>query len=323
MFAAKLVAPKQFELIEKAVPDIEKAPPGSIIVKTKRATICGSDLPYFLGVHEPTRHMAPECFPAHECVGVVAASNSEKFKIGDAVMSQPDFFTGLGQYYLARDWRSVHVPNDGNWNQWVVSQPLGTVIWGMRKVGALFHQTVVLLGQGAIGLLATQMVANLGARTIIAVDPHQYRLDISAATGATHTLTNTDESLFKAVDEIVKGQDVDLVIEAVGHQKATINTAIHLVKNGGTILAYGVPDEDVYPIRYGELFRKNVRLITTVTATDMPRDFELAVQYIKNGRVNVRPFVTHEFPFNRLQEAFELFRERRDGVIKVMINYDE
>ncbi|MBI1802196.1 MAG: zinc-binding dehydrogenase, partial [Chloroflexi bacterium] len=129
--------------------------------------------------------------------------------------------------------------------------------------------------------------------------------------------------LYSAVNEIVKGQGADLVVEAVGHQKETLNTAIRLVKHSGTILAFGVPDENVYPILYSELFRKNAHLITTVTATDMPKDFALAVQLIKTGRINVTPFVTHEFPFSRLKEAFDLFHERRDGVIKVMINYDQ
>jgi threonine dehydrogenase-like Zn-dependent dehydrogenase len=70
------------------------------------------------------------------------------------------------------------------------------------------------------------------------------------------------------------------------------------------------------------LFRKNARLLPSVIATDMPKDFALALQYLKSGRVKVENFVTHEFPFRRLQDAFELFSQRRDGVIKVMINYD-
>ncbi len=320
MFAAKLVPPRQFEYLDCAAPQIESAPPNSIIVRTRRATICGSDAPYFLGV---TRARDNACFPAHECVGEVVASNSALFKCGDTVMSQPDRFRGLAEFYLARDSHSVHIPNDGNWNKWVMCQPLGTVLWAMRKVGALFHQQVVVLGQGAIGLFATQMCANLGARTIIAVDPIKSRLNLAARTGATHTLEPADESLFDAVAQIVGEAGVDLVIEAVGHHTKTINTAIRLVKHGGTILALGLPDAEIYPVHYNELFRKNAGLLPSVTASDMPKDFALALQYLQSGRVSVEKFVTHEFPFRRLQEAFELFCQRRDGVIKVMINYDQ
>ncbi len=319
MFAAKLSAPRHFEIIDKPAPDIRAAPPDSIIVRTRRATICGSDVAYYLGV---TPAFAPDSFPAHECVGDVIASNSPRFKIGDAVMAQPHLFQGLAEFYLARDSHAVHIPNDGDWKKWIMCQPLGTVLWGMRKIGPLFHQRVVVLGQGAIGLFATQMGANLGARVIIAVDPIQHRREIAARVGATHTIAETNESLYNAVAKIVGDAGVDLVIEAVGHQTETINTAIRLVKHSGAILALGVDDQDVYPILYHELFRKNARLIPSVTATDMPKDFALAVQYIQNRRVNVEGLATHEFPFARVQDAFELFSQRRDNVIKVMINYD-
>ncbi len=320
MFAAKLIAPRQFEFFERPAPQIVDAPPNSIIVQTRRATICGSDVPFYLGTTF-VRPYAEECFPAHECVGEVIASNSPLFKPGDAVMSQPHLFMGLAQFFLARDSYTVPIPNDGNWNKWIMCQPLGTVIWAMRKVGALFHQQVVVVGQGAIGLFATQMCAILGARTIIAVDPIASRLKISARTGATHTLTQMDESLFPAVAEIVGQEGVDLVVEAVGHQTETLNTAIRLVKHSGAILALGLPDDETYPVRYHELFRKNARLIPSVTATDMPKDFALALRYIQSGRVTVDNLVTHEFPFRCLQDAFELFSQRSDGVIKVMINY--
>jgi len=320
MFAAKLIAPRRFEIFDAPAPRIEDSPPNSIIVRTRRATICGSDVPYFLGVTPAWDH---ECFPAHECVGEVIASNSSQFQRGDTVMAIPDRYRGLAEFYIARDAHAVHIPNDGAWNKWVLCQPLGTVLWAMRKVGALFHQQVVILGQGAIGLFATQMCASLGARTIIAVDPIVSRLNIAARTGATHTLEQTDESLFDAVAQIVGKDGVDLVVEAVGHGADALNTAIRLVKHGGTILALGVPDEEIYPLHYNELFRKNARLLPSVTATDMPKDFALAVQYLQSGRVSVENFVTHEFPFRRLQDAFELFSQRRDGVLKVIINCDQ
>lgn len=323
MLAAKLVGPKTFQMIDMPPPDIETAPPGSIVVRTRRATTCGSDMPYFLGVYPESRHMAPEAFPAHECVGEVVASTSPHFHPGDTVMAEPDRFAGLGQFYLARDKRTTLIPSDGDWNRWVMCQPLGTVIWGFRHISTLFHQNVVVLGQGGIGLFCTQMAACLGARNIIVVDPIEHRRSVALATGATHAMSMLDDSeLARAVDDLAGGHGVDTVIEAVGHQTATVNTAIRLVKHGGTILAFGVPDVAVYPINYSELFRKNVRLVTTVTSPDYPREFELGVEYIRRGLINVKPFITHEFPFSRVGEAYELFASRRDNVIKVMINYD-
>lgn len=322
MFAAKLIAPKTFKMIEMPAPDITTAPPNSIIVKTHRATTCGSDMPYFLGTYPESAHMAPAAFPAHECVGEVVASNSERFRIGDTVMAQPDAFTGLGEYYMARANFTTHIPSDGDWNKWVMCQPLGTVIWGFRHINTLFHQNVVILGQGGMGLFCTQMAACMGARKIIVVDPIQHRLNIAAGLGATHTLRITDDiELGKAVQEIVGKDGVDTVFEVVGHQTKTVNTAIHLVKYGGTILGFGVPDQNIYPINYHDLFRKNVRFITTVSPADYPKDFELGVEYIRRGLISVKDYVTHEFPFHQVADAYSLFSSGQDNVIKVMVNY--
>jgi threonine dehydrogenase-like Zn-dependent dehydrogenase len=124
------------------------------------------------------------------------------------------------------------------------------------------------------------------------------------------------------VSKITDGRGPDLVIEAVGHQTDTLNTAIKLVKHSGVILAFGVPDLDSYPILYNELFRKNARLAPTVSSPDYPREFELAIQYIQSGRIRVDGIVTHELPFSRLKEAFDLFADHKDEAIKVMINYE-
>ncbi|MCA1554787.1 MAG: zinc-binding dehydrogenase, partial [Chloroflexi bacterium] len=270
------------------------------------------------------RHMAPDAFPAHECVGEVVATTSDKFHAGDTVMAQPDQFTGLGQFYLARDKHTTLIPDDGDWNRWVMCQPLGTVIWGFRHLSTLFHQNVVVLGQGGIGLFCTQLAACLGARNIIVVDPIEHRRNVALSLGATHALGMTDDlDLAYAVEQIVGKHSVDTVIEAVGHQTGTVNTSIKLIKYGGTVLAFGVPDQAVYPINYSELFRKNVHFVTTVTSPDYPKEFELAVEYIKRGLINVRPFITHEFPFSQVAEAYELFASRRDNVIKVLLNYDQ
>jgi threonine dehydrogenase-like Zn-dependent dehydrogenase len=324
MFAAKLVAPKKFEMVEIPAPDIETAPPDSIVVRTRRATTCGSDMPYFLGIYPESRHMSPVAFPAHECVGEVVATTSSRFHVGDTVMAQPDAFTGLGQFYLARAKNTTLIPNDGDWNKWVMCQPLGTVIWGFRHLGTLFHQNVVILGQGGMGLFCTQLAACMGARKIIVADPIEHRVKVGASLGATHTFTTTNaDELAKGVESIVGKEGVDTVFEVVGHQTETVNTAIRLVKYGGAVLGFGVPDVEVYPVNYQELFRKNVRFITTVSSPDYPREFELGVEYIRRGLVKVDQYVTHEFPFSQAAEAYELFATRRDNVIKVVVNYDK
>ena len=54
---------------------------------------------------------------------------------------------------------------------------------------------------------------------------------------------------------------------------------------------------------------------------DFRRDFPLAMQWISEGRIDVSPIITHRYPLAKLQEAFELFRDRTEGAIKVIVNF--
>ena len=127
-----------------------------------------------------------------------------------------------------------------------MSQPLGTVVWACRKLGNIINQDVVIIGQGPMGLLITHMISNLGAKNIITTDLVDFRLEVSKQMRATHTVNSANEDVVDAVKEITDGKMADLVIEVVGHQTETINTCLQLLKRGGTLLAFGVPDDEVY-----------------------------------------------------------------------------
>lgn len=84
----------------------------------------------------------------------------------------------------------------------------------------------------------------------------------------------------------------DLIVEVVGHQTGTINQCLDLAKRGGTILAFGVPGKDIYNFRFSDFFRKNIRLIGSVTP-DVQNDFPLAMDMITQRRIDVSPIITH------------------------------
>ena len=96
---------------------------------------------------------------------------------------------------------------------------------------------------------------------------------------ATHTVNAAKEDLVAAVAEITDGRMADLVIEVVGHQTETINQCLQLLKRGGTLLAFGVPDDEVYDFHFADFFRKNLQFIGSV-GPDAPNDFPLAMDMI-------------------------------------------
>ena len=321
MKAVQIVGPRRVEVIETQRPDIVGAPDGSILIKTVRASLCGSDLPMFALDYAEPNYPFPPGAPIHECIGVIAESKSQHFKPGDEVLAVPRGSGGLAEYYLSHELNAVPLPEFDDKNRILMAQPLGTVIYACRKLGSLLNQDAVVVGQGPIGLLVTHLLSNLGARSVIATDLLDYRLEVSKQMRATHTINASKQDPVAAVAEITEGRMADLVFEVVGHQTETVNHALDLVKRDGTVVAFGVPDQAMYDFHFGAFFRKNVRFISSV-GPEAWIDYALALDMIVQGRIDVSPIITHTLPVDEAQRGFELFHNKEDGAIKVQFDFD-
>ena len=200
-------------------------------------------------------------------------------------------------------------------------QPLGTVVWAFRKLPNILLKDAVVVGQGPMGLLFTHALSNAGAKTVIAMDRLDYRLEVSKRMRATHTVNVDREDPAEAVKRITDGRMADLVFEVVGHQQGTISLCLDLAKRGGTVMAFGVPDDPTYQFDYAKIIRQNLTLIGSI-GPDVQNDFPMAMDMIVQGRVNVAPIITHRLPFDGVQKGFEMFVNRTDGAIKVVLDYD-
>ena len=102
----------------------------------------------------------------------------------------------------------------------------------------------------------------------------------------------------------------------------TINLAMTLARRLGTVLCFGVPDREYYDgFAYFEMSRNNLSLISSVGPNVVP-NFTMARDLIAQGRIDVAPLVTHVLPFGQIQRVFELFVDRKDGAIKVVLDYE-
>ena len=321
MKAAQIVAPRQIEMIDIDRPDISSDPEGTVLIKNHMNAICGTDMPSFVLEHPADAYPLSPGMTIHECIGVVAASKSDRFKEGDAVLALPGRPGGLSEYFVANEAVTVPLVDFERKDCILMSQPLGTVIWACSKLGNLLNQDVVVVGQGPMGLLFTHLVSNLGAKTVIATDLVDFRLGAAKQMRATHTINAAEVDPVAAVEQITDGRMADLVFEVVGHQTKTINQCMDMVKRDGTILAFGVPDEPTYPFGFGDLFRKNIRLIGSV-GPDAQNNFPLAMDMISQGRIDVSPMITHRLPFTEVQRGFELSLYKKDEAIKIVLEYD-
>ena len=185
---------------------------------------------------------------------------SDKFKVGDEVLALPRYIGGLSEYFLSDESVTVPLTDFPRKDCILMSQPLGTVIWACRKLPNLLNLDTVVVGQGPMGLLFTHMLSNLGARTVITTDIVDFRLTVAKKMRATHTINADKQDPVAAVEEITEGRMADLVIEVVGHQTETINECIPLLKRGGTLLAFGVPDDLIYDFHFADFLPKKYQL---------------------------------------------------------------
>ena len=238
------------------------------------------------------------------------------------MLAVPEAQDGLREYLCLPADRVIPLPSDVvSPGEALMAQPLGTVLWACGKLGSLLNQDAVVLGQGPMGLLITHTLSNLGARTAIAMDRLDYRLTVSERMRATHTVNVDRQDPAEAVRALTEGRMADLVFEAVGHQTETVSQAMNLSRKGGTVVAFGVPDETIYDnFAFSTLFRNNLTLIGSVGPDFVP-NYPLARDWILQGRIDVTPLITHTYSFVDIQRAYEVFTQRQDGAIKVLIDY--
>jgi threonine 3-dehydrogenase len=316
--AAQLVAPRKWQLIEEEKPQPK---PGNMLVRIQRVAICGSDKPSFCGFHDS--YPLPIGTTGHEGLGIVEACPSGNYKEGQRVLLS-GFDRGLFQeYVLANDDGVVRLPEDFSPEVVLMSQLLGTVIHSFYKLGNVINQRVVVLGQGAVGLLFDAVLRNLGARQIIGVDLLDYRLELGRRMGATHLINPQKQSVAETVAQITEGELADLVVEAVGEEE-TLNQIHRLARRNASVICFGVPDKAGHDgkvsLGFMDMFRKELRLITSV-GPEPWKDYTIARDWIVQGRLDLSPVVSHVRPFETIQESFEMAFDypEKDKVIKIVL----
>src|SRR5262245_691100 len=316
MLAGQITRRRQIELIDH--PEPTSGNPGEIVFQPEVACLCGSDVPYFAGEH--SQYPLQVGLSLHEMVGTVVWADGGRFREGQKVLAVPTNHVGLFERFAIS--QNLVVPLDLRrpLEEMIVSQPLGTVLYGLRMLPNLLGWNVVVVGLGPIGQLFCAALRNLGAKQIIGMDRIAFRLSLGQRMGATSVVHVDQVDPIAAVADLTGGAMADLVVEAVGHEHQALNLCVDLCRRQGRIHYFGVPPMLIDGIRWRDALAKNVTLTTSV-GPDFTRDFPLAMQWIGEGRIDVRPLVTHSFPLNEVQTAFETFSDRKDGACKVLIRF--
>jgi len=352
MKAATFLEPGRIVLTEKPIPDVG---PLDALVRVTTTTICGTDIHILKGEYPVARGLTI----GHEPVGVIEKLGSavRGYEEGQRVIagaitpsgwsnacqcgcsSQDGAGTRHGwkplggwrlgntidgcqaEYVLVPDamFNLAPVP-DGLSDEQVLMCPdiMSTGLAGAERANIRIGDTVAVFAQGPIGLCATAGAKLSGATTVIGVDRLANRLGMARSMGADHVI---DGSRTDPVDEIMRltgGRGVDVAIEALGTQ-ATFEACMRVLRPGGTLSSLGVYSADLtLPLSAFAAGLGDHQIVSSLCPGGKERMRRL-MSVIESGRVDLGSMITHRFKLDDIEQAYELFGNQRDGVLKVAI----
>ena len=320
MKAARVVARRKIEFLD--IPEPLPLEDGEVKIELESLSVCGSDiyLEYDAELPEEDYPFVPGA-PMHECAGTVVESRDPEYSEGQRVIVIPRDVAGMQEQVVQTADRLIKLPNWGELSEWVMCQHSGTALFSARQWGNPMGRKIAILGQGGIGLTFTMIAERQGAEQVVGIDLEEYRCRKSTVLGATHTINASNESVLEAAEEITSGDMFDVVVDASGDPEG-LGIAVDLVKNQGQIVSFSLVDPSLVTFDHRKWMSKNIQMnATVIAATDEPiQEIRDIVALKERGWIDPGVLKTHEMKFEEAQEAFEMYRLRQDGVIKVAMS---
>ena len=171
--------------------------------------------------------------------------------------------------------------------------------------GVTRGDTVAVIGCGGVGDAAIAAAALAGARTVIAVDVDDRKLEWAKGFGATHTVNSTQTDPVEAIKELTDGNGADVVVEAVGRPE-TYRQAFFARDLAGTLVQVGVPNPTMtIELPMIELFGRGGALKSSWYGDCLPtRDFPMLIDLYLSGKLNLDGFVSETIGIDDVEEAF-------------------
>lgn len=241
----------------------------------------------------------------------------------------------LARYFASPADLCYRVPDALSLEEAALAEPVAVAVTLCRTAALRAHQSVVVLGCGPIGILCAAVARAWGAGTVVGVDVVQSRLDLARAYGADGVFLpaprpRTGETGVEGVsgmqhsqamaEEICRrfpglGGGADVVLECSGAE-ACVQMGVFVAKAGGTMVQAGLGREEVnFPITHvctqGISVKGSIRYLAGA--------YPAAIDLIASGKVDAKGLITNRFRFEEAEQAFELVREGRPDVFKVMI----
>ncbi|HHV63020.1 MAG TPA: zinc-binding dehydrogenase [Firmicutes bacterium] len=297
---------------------IPKLEPGTILVKIEVATICGqTDLHIIEGLH-PGATPFP-CVLGHEGAGVVAdvGPGVKDFVPGDRVALRAWSDGTFSEYVKVRVDDALKIPDNMSFEEGSMLE-ITSCVFGLVDQCVRLGDSVVILGQGVSGLLATQISRAAGAGRIIVTSRNKMKRDLGLQFGADIAIDPREKDVIEEVGKITGSCGVDVVLECAG-VPSTIAACPQLVKQQGTIGIFGAC---VQPVSFDffAFHQKWARILSTGFKWAYSKGtFVRALELYTSGKISLKPLITHWYSLDQIEDAFDLLRKGDERVVKIAI----
>lgn len=346
MKAAVFIEPGKVAVEEVAMPTIQQST--DAIIKIVRASVCGSDLWWYRGIS----HREGNTTVGHEAIGIVQSVGSDVKQVqpGDFVIApfthgcghcaaclagfdgncqnrEPGMMPGYQAEYLRfvnANWALIKIPGqpsdytDAQLNSFVtLADVMATGYHAAASAEVKPGDSVVVMGDGAVGLCGVIAAKLRGATRIIAMSRHADRQALAKAFGATDIVAERGDDAVEAVMQLTDGAGVDAVLECVGTEQS-VDTATKVGRPGAIVGRVGVPQKA--EMNTNNLFWRNIGLrggIANVTTYDN----EVLLQAVLDGKIEPGKVFTKRFTLDQIEDAYAAMDQRT--AIKSLLVIDQ
>ena len=321
--------------------------PGELLVRVHTCGICGTDLKKIA----TGSHSAPRIF-GHETSGVVVATGNgvARFLPGDRVMvfhhipcrecyycrhktfAQCERYKrvgctagfepsggGFAEYVRVLDWivehGTVRIPDGVSFEQACFVEPVNTCMKGVMGLDLRREETVLVIGQGPIGLILAALAKRTGAR-VITSDLYPQRLTISESFGLGLTIDASRTDVSEKVRELTDGRGADAAILAVGGN-GLIRPAVDATRPGGRVLLFAQTVRGEVTLDPAAICVDEKTLLGSYSASVELQ--EESVRLVMSREMDFERLISHRFPLSRGLEALDLAAHPRPDSMKIVI----
>ncbi len=196
-------------------------------------------------------------------------------------------------------------------------------------------ETVAVFGCGPVGLMAQKVAWLRGAKRVIGIDIQEYRLAAARHNANSETINAQDVDPVKAIRELTDGRGADVCVDAVGMEAdrniadklgnvwraeigstKALENCISAVRRGGVVSVvgvYGIP----YKFPLGQVFDKGIKL--AFGQAPVQKYIDGLMKLIEQRKIKLDDIITHRLPLEKAPDAYEIFSEKKDGCVKVVL----